>query len=230
MASLLVWLSLKDAGRVREAPLSCATTVIVIVAQQGSKTKSLFASQRGGGPRRQGFLMCLLCFALSLSSSAVSRLGPTTKRDHIEHARTHHQPRAVVASYSRPFIFTTPQSETRFSLSTFELLPRLPFPVPTTMSCGNHTGSPAQRVVRSYFDLLSFRCQGGELWVATPDTSPPLPSHFCHVLQHLPMTHRRPKTQEEVILPDLLCRVDRAQASWYAVAPYWCACHHCSAT
>ena len=60
--------------------------MIVTVAQQGSKTKALPATV---AVTRNGrvCVLCSLCFALSLSSSAVSRLGSTTSRLH--RPRTH---------------------------------------------------------------------------------------------------------------------------------------------
>ena len=125
---------------------------------------------------RQGrFFFCAHCASLSHFVHLLSQgLGSRKQVDYIEHGRTPHQPMSVVTPYSRPFIFTTPPSETRFSLSTLELLERLPFPVSTRISCGNHTGRPALRVVRSYIDLLSIRRQGGELSDAdaTPNPTP----------------------------------------------------------
>ena len=119
-----------------------------------------------------GFVCCAHCVLLSHFLHLLSQDSVPQQVDYIDHARTPHQPTAVVASYSRPFIFTTPPSETRFCLSTLELLPRLPFPVPTGRSCGNLTGSPAHRVVRSYFGLSSIKRQCGDLSDATPNPTP----------------------------------------------------------
>ena len=160
----------------RKAPLPCATTVIVNVAQQGVKNKSV-ASHRGGGPPRQVFVVLILLCSLTFFICCLKTRFHNTGRSH--RTRSH----SSSTDGRRYIIFTTlhcaPRHypDTRFSLSTLELLPRLPFPVPTEMWCGDHTGSPAHRVVRSHFDLLSIGCRTQRQTRPQAWLSPSLPPH-----------------------------------------------------
>ena len=162
MANLLVWWSLKDAGRRRKATLPCRTPVIVNVAQQGSQTKAFPATVAVARYGRVFVVLIVLCSLTFFICCLKTRCHNTSRLHRI---RLH----SSSTNGSRYIIFTTLHFH---HASTHELLPRLPFPVPTRMSCGNHTGSPAHRVVRSYFDLFSIRRQGGELADATPNPTP----------------------------------------------------------